>query len=185
MQDSRIQNSVALIGMRGSGKSVVGRILSALLGVQHIDTDEVIVQQQGKTIAEIFAGEGESGFRKYECDVIQKMSTDPPVVISVGGGAILDKKNVEHLRSIATVVWLTAEADVLWQRISSDEKTTQSRPALTNLTGLDEIKQLLQDRSLRYEQACTYSIDTTNKKPEQVAQEILNQRKPPPALLGK
>lgn len=177
MQDSQIHNSIALIGMRGSGKSVVGRILSDLLGVQHIDTDEVIVQNAGKTIVEIFSSEGESGFRKYECDVIQKMSADPPVVISVGGGAILDKKNVEHLRSIATVVWLTAEADILWQRISCDEKTTQSRPALTNLTGMDEIKQLLQGRSLRYKQASMYAVDTTNKAPEQVAQEILNQNK--------
>lgn len=179
MQDRTIQfqNSIALIGMRGSGKSVVGRILSDLLGVQHIDTDEVIVQQVGKTIAEIFASEGESNFRKYESDVLQKISADPPVVVSAGGGAILDEKIVQHLRSIAVVVWLIAEADVLWQRISSDTKTSQTRPTLTNLTGLDEMKQLLQDRYLQYKQACTFTIDTTNKTPEQVAQEILNKIK--------
>lgn len=178
MQNRKIQfqNSIALIGMRGSGKSVVGRILSDLLGVQYIDTDEVVVQNVGKTIAEIFDREGESGFRKFECNVIQKISADPLVIISVGGGAILDEKNVQHLRSIATIVFLTAEADVLWQRISSDSKTSQTRPALTNLSGLDEMKQLLKDRSLQYEQACIYTVDTTNKSPDQIAQEILNQK---------
>ena len=137
------QRSVVLIGLRGSGKSSVGCELAALLGGECVDTDERVVQAAGRSIAEIFGGEGESGFRRREQEAIERVAAERPAVVAVGGGAVLIDANVARLRSIGDVVWLTAPVDVLWQRISSDADTRASRPPLTSLAGPAELERLL------------------------------------------
>jgi 3-dehydroquinate dehydratase/shikimate dehydrogenase len=164
---------LALIGMRGSGKTTVGRELGRLLGGTHVDTDEVIVQRAGRSIADIFATEGEAGFRRRESDVLREVLQSPPDVVSVGGGAVLDPDHVRLLRVAAEVVWLTASPDVLWQRIYNDPKTRQSRPALTGLAEVEELRQILQERRSLYERAADAVIDTTDRSPAQLAQDIL------------
>ncbi|MDO8629388.1 MAG: type I 3-dehydroquinate dehydratase, partial [Phycisphaerales bacterium] len=104
---------VALVGFRGSGKTTVGRTLAEFLGGDCIDTDDLIVKAAGRTIADIFADEGEAGFRQREAEVIRWVVATPPAVLSVGGGAVLDERNVQALRSVAAIVWLTAPASVL------------------------------------------------------------------------
>ena len=174
MRDQQqLDKSIALIGMRGSGKTVVGRALAAFYNVPHIDTDDLVIQAAGKTIAEIFDAEDEAGFRNRERAMIQQLVLKPPAVISVGGGAVLDNRNVQRLRMEATGVWLTADAEVLWRRISRDPNTPLSRPSLTDHSGVEEIRQLLSARNSYYKKACTFTVDTTNKTPEQIAQEIL------------
>ncbi|MGD2108728.1 MAG: shikimate kinase [Phycisphaerae bacterium] len=169
----RKQRTVALIGLRGSGKSVVGRELAALLGGDLVETDELIAARAGKSIARIFTEEGETAFRDLESEVIADIVTIPPTVVSVGGGAVLDQRNVQRLKAVATVVWLTAPVDALWQRVSADPTTARTRPPLTDeKSGSAEMRQLHAQRAALYEQAADLTIDTTGRQPAQIAQAI-------------
>ncbi len=180
--------SIALVGLRGCGKSTVGRELARLLGGDCIDTDELIVQRAGKSIADIFKDEGEAGFRRRERDAVAQAAAgcaDPPEsplakggfrgvrVIGVGGGAVLDVQNVRVLKQVSRLVWLTASPNELWTRISSDCTTAEFRPPLTDRTGLQEVELLLAERSPIYEQAADLIIDTERRTPAEVAQAIV------------
>ena len=164
--------SVALIGLRGCGKSTVARELARLLAVEHVDTDALIAQQAGASIAAIFAAEGEAGFRRREREVVAQVARRSPAVISVGGGAVLDDRNIETLQAVATLVWLTAPAEVLWQRISADEESREARPPLTERSGLAEVEHLLAERTPVYERAADLTIDTTGRTPREVAEAL-------------
>lgn len=165
--------TIALIGLRGCGKSVVARELVKLCGGEHVDTDEVITARAAKSIAAIFAEEGEAAFRRLERDVIAELVGRPPAVIGVGGGAVLDRQNVDNLESVATLVWLKAPVDVLWRRVSVDPATASTRPPLTDRMGIEEIEHLLAQRSPLYEQASDLTIDTTQLTPPEVAKAII------------
>ncbi len=161
--------SVALIGLRGSGKSAVGSALADLLQGKCVDTDLLVAERSGKSIAAIFAEEGEAEFRRIEAEVIAEVTSSPPEVISVGGGAVLEDENVWRLRVVATVVWLTAPSEVLLQRTQSDESTSANRPALTACGGPAEIEQLMAERQARYDAASDFTIDTSDCSVEDVA----------------
>ena len=161
--------SVALIGFRGSGKSTVGRELAGLFGGRFIDTDDVIATQAGKSITAIFRDEGEDGFRQRERKVIEQIVGSPPAVIGVGGGAVMDRRNVEALKKVATLVWLRARPEVLWERITQDAGTPDTRPALTGLSGLQEVNHLLTERTPYYQRAADIIIDTSQAKPRDMA----------------
>lgn len=164
---------IALIGMRGAGKTAVGRVLAERLSLPFIDTDERIASAAGLTIAEIFARHGEEYFRRLEHDIIMALRPEPPVVIAVGGGAVLDPHNVAHLRAIARVVWLTAPPDVLWRRICGDAETPASRPALTDRPGPEEVHALLAQRLPLYAAAADVSLDTSDLAPAATADHVL------------
>ena len=85
----------------------------------------------------------------------------------------MDGANVQALRAIGTVFWLTAPAEVLWERMCHDPVTEQQRPDLTPGGGLDEVRRVLADRTERYQSAADYVIDTTNLNAEQTAAEIV------------
>lgn len=164
--------TIALIGLRGCGKSVVARELVKLLRGDHVDTDEVIAARAGKSIAAVFADADEAVFRQLEQAVIAEVVHRPPSVISIGGGAILDRQNVDNLKAVATLVWLTAPVEVLWRRISADPATANTRPPLTDRTGTAELEHLLAERSNLYEQASDLTIDTSQRTPLEVAKAI-------------
>jgi shikimate kinase len=169
--------SLALIGYRGSGKSSVAREIGSITGRPCVDTDEEVTRRAGRSIAEIFAGEGEAAFRKLEAEVIVETVAKRFGVISVGGGAVLDQQNVERLHSVAMIVYLTATPEELWRRIKTDPATGQARPALTEHSGLEEIRRVLSQRGRLYERAADFIVDTMNKTPRQVAEEILRLQK--------
>jgi shikimate kinase len=168
------ERSIALIGLRGCGKSVVGRELARLLGGSLVDTDELVTLRAGKPIASIFADDGEAAFRRLETEVIAEVAANPPTVISVGGGAVLDQENIASLGAAATLVWLTAPSAVLWQRIAGDPTTASARPPLTNDTGLAEMQQVLAQRSPLYKRASNLILDTTHRTPREVAEAIVS-----------
>ena len=167
--------SIALIGLRGCGKSTVGRELADLLDGDCVDTDELIVDQAGRSIAAIFAEEGEPGFRRRERKAVQQVVANPPPVIAVGGGAVVDESNVRLLKRVATLVWLTAPSGVLWQRIASDEASQSCRPSLTDRADPEEVEHLLAERSPLYERAADLVISTTQSTPRAVAEAIAGQ----------
>lgn len=160
-----------LVGYRGCGKSSIGAIVAARLGRLFVDADTVLEADAGRTIRDIFVSEGEGGFRDRETATLRKLSVGPPAVIATGGGAILRAENRELLRSTGFVVWLTAPAEVLWDRISIDPTTAARRPNLAG-GGLDEVKALLAAREPHYT-ATAHSVVDATRSPEVVADDIL------------
>ena len=188
------QANVFLIGSRGTGKSTVGRHLAQLLDCEVVDSDDLVEQRAGQTIAQIFTTQGEPAFRDQEEAAIESLCDDkqtprqppskPKKVISLGGGAILRPATRQRLAASGMVVWLTASPATLAQRLQTDPTTAARRPRLTqpNPTNvptdedlLSEIEQVLQERSPLYQQCATFVVDTEQKLPTTVAEEIYQQ----------
>lgn len=161
-----------LIGYRGCGKSRVAPLLATTIGWQAVDSDQQIEILTGQTIAEIFAAEGEAGFRQWETTVIQALAQANEQVISLGGGAPTVAVNRATMKSSGRVVLLTAPPEILWERISRDRKTKQQRPGLTDLDGFSEIKKLLAQRIDVYNDCADYVIDTSALNPQEIADNI-------------
>ncbi len=161
-----------LIGARGSGKSTVGPVLAARLGRAFVDADVVLEADAGLSIADIFAAEGEAGFRARETATLRKLAGGPPAVIATGGGIVLRAENRDLLRASGFVVWLTASPEVLWERIAYDPFTAARRPNLTAVGGLAEVRQLLVAREPRYRGTAHFVVDAA-RSPEEVAADIL------------
>lgn len=168
---------IALIGLRGAGKTSVAKELQAMIGGEYVDTDDLIIKEAKQSISEIFVAEGEAGFRRREREIIERITQHPPAILSLGGGAILDSKNREAIGQVATVVWLTATPEVLWKRIESDPRSPQTRPALTLYKGLAELKKLYEDRKPLYRETADLTVDTTDRTPSEIAQWIVDQIK--------
>lgn len=165
--------NLVLIGYRGSGKSSVGQAVAQRLSWPLIDTDLCIEQQAGCTIAQVFSREGEAGFRRREAAVVAEVAAADGAVISVGGGAVLSSDNMNRLRAHGRVIWLRAAAEVLWHRIQRDARTAATRPNLTAIGGLDEVRRVLAQREPLYKSASNAVVDTTGKSVETVAEEVI------------
>jgi shikimate kinase len=163
---------IVLIGYRGSGKTTVGRILAQRLGTPFADCDDLIVARSGKSIREIFALEGEDGFRKLETAAIAELAKSDGV-IAVGGGAILREQNRRELAR-HFVIYLRTQPGVLLRRIQGDPATSDNRPSLTALGGgLEEIEALLRQREPIYRAAMNHELDVTQLSPEEVAENLV------------
>ncbi|HZK25844.1 MAG TPA: shikimate kinase [Oscillospiraceae bacterium] len=158
--------NIVLIGFMGTGKTEVGKLLAASLNRRLVDTDQTIVETEGRPITEIFAQEGERYFRRLETAVIEQLCQQRGLVIPTGGGAILDPHNVALLQASGLVIWLDASVAELERRLAHD----QSRPLLTGETGVGE---LYQQRQAAYRQAAHERVDTTAKPPLAVVAEIM------------
>ena len=164
---------IVLIGYRGCGKSTVGRLVADRLQLPFVDMDERIAQRAGRSIADIFAEDGEQVFRKLESEMIGEFASNNPSVLSVGGGAVLREDNVARLREHGTVVWLKADAGTLWARIARDAASVHQRPPLTRLSGVAEVIQVLAEREPLYQSAAHHVVDAAGDDPAAVAQRIL------------
>jgi shikimate kinase len=159
-----------LIGYRGSGKSTVAELLAERLGWGWIDADERIEQLAGRSIRDIFADEGEAGFRARETEALEQIAILKQQVVATGGGVILRPENRRLLKA-GTVVWLWAPVQVLWQRLQEDTSTAQRRPNLAQ-GGLAEIESLLKVRTPLYEACADYRVDTGAQSPAAAADAI-------------
>ena len=160
-----------LVGYRGTGKSTVGRLLAAASGGPFVDLDERIEADAGRSIAAIFADEGEAGFRDRESAALTATGS-PNSIIATGGGVVLREENRRLLKSTGFVVWLQAPAAILWERIQADTLTAARRPNLTS-GGLAEIVELLAARERFYREVANAVIDAGAASPEAVADAIL------------
>ena len=163
---------VFLIGYRGTGKTSVARELAGQLGCHWVDADDLIEQMTGKTIAAIFADEGEAGFREWESRVVATLSRKRRAVVALGGGAVLREDNREAICAAGPVVWLTASVDTILERVAADSTTANRRPNLTVAGGRAEIEALLAIRTPHYRQCATLVVDTEGKTSAEVAEEI-------------
>ena len=164
--------NILLIGYRGSGKTTVGQLLAKRLSWKFVDTDALVVEKAGKNITDIFATEGEAGFRQRERAVLQSLRKSDRHVIALGGGAPAEPENRNLLRRLGKSVWLRAPAVVLWSRISRDDPNRPNRPNLTTGGGLQEVETVLPQREPAYEDAADHIIDTMTMSPAQIAEAI-------------
>lgn len=160
--------NIVLTGFMGTGKTEVGRVLARRLGFVLIDVDEEIEKEQKIKIADIFNRRGELAFRDIESAMIDKLARLGNAVISTGGGAVLRQENMDRLRSKGVIVCLTASAETISERTRKDNE----RPLLKVDDPLGKIKELLAFRQQYYQQA-DIMVDTEDKTPVEVAEEII------------
>jgi shikimate kinase len=162
--------NIVLMGYRGTGKSTVGRLLAARLGRELVSTDAEIIKRAQHSIPEIVAQKGWEYFRDLESDICREFAGRDQLVIDTGGGAILSAQNVEALKKNGTVFWLTASVETIVKRIGGDNQ----RPSLTGTKSfVDEIQDVLRERTPKYQAAADHTIATDNRSVNQLVEAIL------------
>jgi shikimate kinase len=169
MHDNK-NNNIFLVGLMGTGKTTIGRQLSRRLKREFYDSDRVIEERTGADIPLIFEKEGEAGFRKRECDVIDELTRMDNIILATGGGSVLNEDNRRHLSSRGTVFYLKSNLETLVERTSKDK----SRPLLH----ADEppeviLKRLLEQREPLYEETADYVIHTANNSIQGIIKAII------------
>ena len=166
--------SFIFIGYRGTGKTTVARKLAERLGIPVIDADAEIQRQSGKSIAEIFAQDGEAAFRDIEESIIAAiLPSTSPLILATGGGAILRENTRKRLRQSGRVFWLTAMPDTILQRIARDVSSATMRPNLTSLPMRDEIVTILEQRQMLYSEVAHEMIDTDCRTADEIVEIVL------------
>ena len=162
---------IFLIGYRCTGKTTVARLLAEKLGWDWVDADSVLEARYGKSIRQIFASEGESGFRDKEEQIFAELCRPQRCVVATGGGVILRDVNRQRICLAGKVVWLTADAQTIWERLRADPATAEKRPALT-VGGLAEIEEVLKMREPLYRACADLAISTAGHATEEIARQI-------------
>lgn len=158
--------NIVLIGMRGSGKTAVGKILAQKLGRELVEMDELIVAKAGMSIPEIVARYGWEKFRDIEEEITAELTKRDNIINVTGGGVVVREQNIIKLKQNGLLVWLTASVDTLLQRIGEDE----SRPLLKGKNQREDIEITLAERTPLYQKAADIAIDTEGKTPEVIAE---------------
>ena len=155
----------------GCGKSSVGRRLSGLIGHRFVDSDELIVQSEGRNIPEIFSRNGEVYFRDVEQRSLEKLVGICGIILSTGGGLVLRPANRQTLKKIGIVAWLDASPDALFERAMRSGK----RPLLQTEDPRKTFDDLLSVRQEVYNLAADFRIDSTRLSHDQAAQILLDE----------
>jgi shikimate kinase len=172
VQPPRRLVNLALIGFMGTGKTTVGRLVAEQLGFEFLDTDELIQSRAGRTIADIFAKDGEPAFRALEKQVVQELSPREKTVISTGGGLPTNPENLDALKSFALVICLWASPEKIWERV----RHQSHRPLLHDADPQKKIRELLAVREPFYKQADVL-INTDLRSVREATQQIVLQFK--------
>jgi XRE family aerobic/anaerobic benzoate catabolism transcriptional regulator len=160
---------IALVGLRGAGKSSIGEALAKKLGVAFVELDEAIQREAQMTLSTIFEIHGEAYYRTMERDVLRRLlDAGKPIVIATGGSLVTDAETWGLLRSRARTIWLKATPREHWDRVvaQGDVRPMRGRPKAMN-----ELKQLLAARTPLYEQA-DVTIDTSGLTPSKIVTRI-------------
>ena len=154
----------------GTGKTTIGRQLAKKLSKQFYDSDNEIEKNTGADIPLIFELEGEDGFRKRESQALQELVSLKNIVLSTGGGAVLDEENRKLLSENGIIIYLKSTAEKLYKRTADDKR----RPLLQTDDRLDKIKKILKDREPIYLSLANQVIETKNHSIKQITQNILD-----------
>ncbi len=159
--------NIILVGFMGTGKTVTGRVLAEQTGLELVDMDSIIEKRAGKAISDIFASEGEAVFRAMERELAQELAQRDGLIISTGGGIVLNPDNISDFEKTGLVVCLKASPEIIFQRVEKDT----TRPLLagdkkTQITSILKMRQPLYD-------AIEHGIDTDGRTTEETAKPIL------------
>ena len=155
IRDRFLSKSIVLIGLMGSGKSAIGKILSEKMEVPLSDTDKIIEKEVGKTIYEIFNDPGEKYFRQVEEKVVGRLLDKAAHIISTGGGSILSSKTRKAIKSKSFSIWVQCNVDIISKRIHDQEK----RPLLKNKNILGTLVEKNRERVKFYRQADSHIVN--------------------------
>jgi len=161
------RDNIVLVGFMGVGKSVCGRLLARRLGRCLVETDDMIVAREGRSIPEIFREAGEERFRQLEAEALEALKLKSGEIIATGGGLPCREGRMERLRELGTVVWLDGDVRELHGRASH----IGNRPMLDGRS-IGEIDELYRVRQPYYRRA-HIAIDTTGLGADQVAARVL------------
>lgn len=165
---SGAEANLVLVGFMGTGKSAVGRRLARRLSRRFLDTDSWITVEAGMSIAELFRDFGEAAFRAMETEAARHVAASRGLVVSTGGGILMDPRHVDLLRSHAALVCLTARPEVILARTAPWD----SRPLLRDAPDRDAlVRRLLEERAEGYAQA-DLTLDTSDRTADEVVEEI-------------
>ncbi len=162
---------IILTGFMGTGKTTVGRLVAAKMGLPFVDLDEAICHRIGQNITEIFAQKGEAAFREIESQVLREILSQDEIVLATGGGTLLSDDNRRLCEQAGTVVCLTCDPEVLQQRLDDGEITY--RPLLMGDNPKEALVELWKRRREVYRKVF-WQVDTSNKSPQQVANTIIS-----------
>ncbi|MDR1511177.1 MAG: shikimate kinase [Endomicrobium sp.] len=161
--------NLVFIGFMSTGKSKTGEIVSRSLNRSFFDTDALIEERFCLSIVDIFKNLGEVSFRQLEAEIVKEVSEKDSVVISCGGGVVLNFENIVFLRKKGIIINLYASAEVIYERAKREDK----RPLLKCRDPLKKIRSLLNFRKKFYSDYCDFSLNTDDLAPNEVADGIL------------
>lgn len=164
-----LKEHIFLIGFMGCGKSTNAVCLAEMTGARQVEMDQMIVENEGMAIADIFKEKGEAYFRELETELIKSFAGVKPAVISCGGGAVLKEENVRLMKESGKIVLLTAEPETIYERV----KDSTDRPILNGNMNVGYIEELMEKRRPKYEEAADVTIATDGKTSKEICEEIL------------
>jgi shikimate kinase len=170
MEQPRAVHNLALVGFMGTGKSSVGQLVAERLHFEFLDTDDCVETRAAKTIAQIFAEDGEAAFRQHECEVVKSLESRRNTVIATGGGLVTNPDCLASLRTHALIVCLWASPETIWHRV----RHQSHRPLLQTVDPQARIRLLLAQRNPFYRQA-DILLNTEWRSPRQIAQIVITQ----------
>ena len=160
-------NNIILVGFMGTGKSVVGKLLAKKLHIDFVELDKMIETREKMPIKDIFEKKGELYFRQVEKEVVKEAGLRKNIVISAGGGSIVDEDNFKNLKNSGTIICLKASPETIIKRT----KDLKTRPLLNVPDPKKQIEELLKKREAYYNKA-DFSVNTDNLTVEQAVEKI-------------
>jgi shikimate kinase len=157
------KHSIALIGFRATGKSLISRHLAEKLGLELVDMDEELVARLGQDISTWVGKHGWESFRDAESELLTNLSRRKRLVLDTGGGIVLRAANRKMLKECFLVVWLKAAPETIHSRLVLDPKTSSNRPPLTGLSLEEEIQRVLEQRFPLYRETADLDLVTEEK----------------------
>ena len=166
-----LPENIVLIGFMGSGKSTVGRMLARQLRFRFLDTDKLVEERAGMTIAGIFAQHGEAHFRECETAVLESLRGSRRHILATGGGIVTVPGNIPLLRSLGFVVLLKADPEEIYRRVSRNTE----RPLLQVEDPRKRVLDMMAERQPFYESAAHFQVDGTRLRHEDVTAKIMDE----------
>ena len=159
--------NLVLFGFMGTGKTLIANMMKKRLGLRRVDMDDRIEIHENKSISKIFAEDGEPYFRSCEQNIAAQLASENDLIISTGGGVVLNKENVLNLAQNGVCICLNASAETIFDRV----KNETHRPLLCTENPLATIKSILVQRKPFYD-AVPFQVTTDGKTPQEICDEI-------------
>jgi len=176
MQPCVLQSNIILTGYRATGKTTLAKRIAQQLNCSAVDSDIVVEERAGCSIARLFAERGEPEFRRLEAETIRCILLgSKKVVLATGGGAPVNETTRRLLKANGIVFWLQASPETIYARMCGDRTTASRRPALTDFDLLTEIKNVLKQREACYREVAHFCVDTEKNSLDTAVQIILEQ----------
>jgi len=163
-------NNIFIVGLMGSGKTSIGKLLAKRTGRLFIDTDSEIIKESGMTITEIFNKFGENYFRDLEYKVLSKAKLIENHVISTGGGIILKLENIKIMKNSGTIIFLDIDVETQLSRV----KNKKNRPLLDGDNMIGNLVNIKKERDYIYKNISDYIISISEKNKSEIVGEIQN-----------